>query len=105
MFLFITAHYVRGFTLANIKSAKKRARTSEKSRLQNAAARSKLRTYIKKVLFAVSKGDVEKAQAALREATPIIDSSVNKGLIHRNKAARSKSRLSARIKALSLKAA
>ena len=105
MLLFTTAHYVRGFTLANIKSAKKRARTSEKSRLLNAAARSKLRTYIKKVLFAVVKGDVEKAQAAFREAAPIIDSSVNKGLIHKNKAARSKSRLSARIKALSLKAA
>ena len=105
MVLFTTAHYVRGFTLANIKSAKKRARTSEKSRLLNAAARSKLRTYITKVLFAVVKGDVEKAQAAFREATPIIDSSVNKGLIHKNKAARSKSRLSARIQALSLKAA
>ncbi len=102
---FYHRHYVRGYTLANIKSAKKRARTSEKSRLLNTAARSRLRTYIKKVLLAVATGDVEKAQAAFREATPIIDSSVNKGLIHRNKAARSKSRLSARIKALALKAA
>jgi small subunit ribosomal protein S20 len=96
---------VWGFTLANIASAKKRARTSEKSRIQNAAARSRLRTYIKKVLHAVAAGDVDKAQAAFREATPVIDSSVNKGLIHRNKAARSKSRLNARIKALSLKTA
>ncbi|MCX7109488.1 MAG: 30S ribosomal protein S20 [Candidatus Methylumidiphilus sp.] len=91
--------------MANIKSAKKRVLTSEKNRIQNAAARSRLRTYIKKVLHAVATGDVEKAQAAFREATPVIDSSVNKGLIHRNKAARSKSRLSARIKALGQKAA
>ena len=91
--------------MANIKSAKKRAITSEKSRVQNAAARSRLRTYIKKVLHAVTAGDLEKARAAFREAQPVIDSSVTKGLIHRNKAARSKSRLSARIKALQLKAA
>ena len=96
---------VWGLTLANIASAKKRARTSEKSRLLNASARSRLRTYIKKVLLAVAKGDVETAQAAFREATPVIDSAVTKGLIHRNKAARSKSRLSVRVKALSLKTA
>lgn len=95
----------RGFTLANIKSSKKRAITSEKNRARNAAARSRLRTFIKKVLLAVATGDAEKAQAAYREAQPVIDSSVNKGLIHKNKAARSKSRLSARVKALSLKAA
>ncbi len=91
--------------MANIASAKKRARNSEKSRAQNAAARSRLRTYIKKVLIAVASGDLEKARAAFREAQPVIDSSVNKGLIHRNKAARSKSRLSARVKALQLKTA
>lgn len=91
--------------MANIASAKKRARTSEKNRLRNAAARSRLRTYIKKVLLAVASGDVEKAQTAFREATSVIDSSAGKGLIHKNKAARSKSRLSARVKALSLKTA
>lgn len=91
--------------MANIKSAKKRALTSEKSRARNASARSRLRTYIKKVLLAVATGDVEKAQTAYREAQPIIDSSVNKGLIHANKAARSKSRLVARIKTLQLKTA
>ena len=96
---------VRGFTLANIASAKKRARNSEKSRAQNASARSRLRTYIKKVINAVASGDLEKAQTAFREAQPVIDSSASKGLIHKNKAARSKSRLSARIKALQLKAA
>jgi small subunit ribosomal protein S20 len=95
----------RGFTLANIASAKKRARQAEKNRSHNAAARSRLRTFIKKVVLAVAAGDLEKAQAAFREAVPVIDSSVNKGLIHKNKAARSKSRLSARIKALAVKAA
>ena len=97
--------HVWGLTLANIASAKKRARTSEQNRLQNAAARTRLRTYIKKVLLAVATGDAEKAKAAFREAQPVIDSSVTKGLIHKNKAARSKSRLSARVKALSLQTA
>lgn len=90
--------------MANIASAKKRARQSEKHRVHNAALRSRLRTFIKKVVLAVQSGDLEQAQAAYRAAVPIIDSSVNKGLIHKNKAARSKSRLNARVKALALKA-
>ena len=91
--------------MANIASAKKRARQSEKNRTHNASARSRLRTFIKKVILAVGAGDIEKARNAFAEAVPVIDSSVNKGLIHKNKAARSKSRLSAHIKALALKAA
>lgn len=91
--------------MANIASAKKRAKQAEKNRAHNASARSRLRTFIKKVILAAETGDLEKAQAAFREAVPVIDSSVNKGLIHRNKAARSKSRLSARVKALSVTAA
>lgn len=91
--------------MANIASAKKRAKQSEQRRTHNMALRSRLRTYIKKVILAVETGNVEQAQAAFREAVPIIDSSVNKGLIHRNKAARSKSRLNARVKALALKTA
>ncbi|MEY4195755.1 MAG: hypothetical protein RLZZ226_2123 [Pseudomonadota bacterium] len=88
--------------MANIASAKKRAIQSEKHRVHNASLRSRLRTFIKKVILAVEAGDVEQAQAAYRAAVPIIDSSVNKGLIHKNKAARSKSRLNARVKALVL---
>jgi len=88
--------------LANIASPKKRAIQSEKHRAHNASLRSRLRTFIKKVILAVEAGDVEQAQAAYRAAVPIIDSSVNKGLIHKNKAARSKSRLNARVKALVL---
>lgn len=91
--------------MANIASAKKRARQAEKNRIHNASLRSRLRTFIKKVIIAVESGEVEKAQAAFREAVPVIDASVNKGLIHKNKASRSKSRLSARVKALASKAA
>lgn len=91
--------------MANIASAKKRAIQSEKHRVHNAALRSRLRTYIKKVILAVQSGNATEAQAAFKAAVPIIDSSVNKGLIHRNKAARSKSRLNARVKALVLGAA
>jgi len=91
--------------LANIASAKKRAKQAEKHRAQNASARSRLRTFVKKVVLAVAAGDLEKARAAYQEAVPVIDSSAGKGLIHKNKAARNKSRLSARIKALAAKSA
>jgi small subunit ribosomal protein S20 len=103
--LFLQLQLEKRSTLANIASAKKRARQAENNRVRNAALRSRLRTYIKKVILAVDSGDLTKAQEAFRQAVPIIDSSVNKGLIHRNKAARSKSRLNARVKALALKAA
>ncbi|MGD7034755.1 MAG: 30S ribosomal protein S20 [Gammaproteobacteria bacterium HGW-Gammaproteobacteria-10] len=86
--------------MANTAQAKKRARQAEKSRIRNAGQRSNLRTFIKKVLAAVNAGDKEKAQAAFQTAVPIIDSAVNKGLIHKNKAARSKSRLNAKIRGL-----
>ncbi len=86
--------------MANIKSAKKRARQSEQARQRNAAQRSMLRTYIKKVLKAIQAGNKAEAQAAFVAAQPIVDRMVNKGIIHANKAARHKSRLSAHIKAL-----
>ncbi len=84
--------------MANSPQAKKRARQAEKRRLHNKAARSRLRTFIKKVLRAIRAGDQAAAQGAYREAVPAIDRAVNKGLIHRNKAARHKSRLHARIR-------
>lgn len=86
--------------MANTASAKKRARQAEKRRARNAGQRSELRTFIKKVITAINSGDKEKAIAAFQAAVPIIDSAVNKGLIHRNKAARSKSRLNAKLKTL-----
>lgn len=86
--------------MANIKSAKKRARQAEKHRQHNASLRSMLRTYIKKVLAAISTGNKEQAELSMKAAQPIIDRMADKGLIHKNKAARHKSRLSARIKKL-----
>jgi small subunit ribosomal protein S20 len=86
--------------MANSPQAKKRARQAEKSRVRNAGQRSNLRTFIKKVIAAVNAGDKEKAEAAFKTAQPVIDSAVNKGLIHKNKASRSKSRLLAKVKAL-----
>ena len=86
--------------MANIKSAKKRAITSEKNRQHNASRRSMMRTYFKKVVAAIEAGDKEAAQAAFAVATPILDRYATKGLIHKNKAARHKSRLAAQIKAL-----
>ena len=86
--------------MANIKSAIKRARQNVKRREQNASARSMFRTYIKNVLKAVKAGDLEAAKAAFAKAQPIVDKAAGKGLLHKNKAARIKSRLNARIKAL-----
>ena len=86
--------------MANIASAKKRARQAEKQRLQNASQRSMLRTHIKKITNAIEANDKEAAQSAYKVASPIIDAMVTKGIIHKNKAARQKSRLNAHVKAL-----
>jgi small subunit ribosomal protein S20 len=91
--------------LANTKQAKKRVKQAEKHRQHNASMRSMLRTYVKKVVVAIGTGKENEALAALQEATPVIDRMVNKGIIHRNKAARHKSRLIASIRKLSQKAA
>lgn len=84
--------------MANIKSARKRARQAEKRRRHNMAQRSKLRTHIKKVTKAIEEGDREAAAARYREAVPVIDTMINKGILHRNNAARHKSRLNKRIR-------
>ena len=86
--------------MANIASAKKRARQAEKSRLHNASQRSMLRTQIKKVINAIEAKDKEAASDAYRATVPVIDAMVSKGIIHKNKAARHKSRLNAHVKAL-----
>ncbi len=90
----------RTLPVANIKSARKRARQSEKTRLHNMGMRSKMRTQIKNVVKAIEKGDKEAASEAYKSAVPVIDSMINKGIISANKAARHKSRLNKRIKAL-----
>ena len=86
--------------MANTAQAKKRVRQAEKARQHNASLRSRFRTYVKKVIAAIRAGDKSQAEAAFRSATPVIDSTARKGLIHVNKAARHKSRLSAHIKAM-----
>ncbi|GAA0810007.1 30S ribosomal protein S20 [Colwellia sp. D2M02] len=86
--------------MANSKQAKKRATQSEKRRQHNASRRSMMRTLVKKVIAAIEAGDKEVATKELAAATPILDRYASKGLIHKNKAARSKSRLNAAIKAL-----
>ncbi|MCX8048857.1 MAG: 30S ribosomal protein S20 [Methylohalobius sp.] len=86
--------------MANTASAKKRARQAEKRYLLNKAHRSRVRTMIKHVLKAIEAKDLEAAREAYRKAVPVIDSMVNKGILHKNNAARKKSRLNARLKAL-----
>jgi len=87
--------------VANSPQARKRARQAEKRRKHNHARRSMMRTYIKKVVKAIESGDREAAVAAYQAAVPVIDRLANKGLIHKNKAARHKRRLNAHIKAMS----
>ena len=86
--------------MANTKSAEKRAREAIERRARNVAHRSKVRSAVRKVVEAIRAGKKAEAAAALKAAAPVIDSMARKGIIHRNKAARHKSALSARIKAL-----
>ncbi|WP_066014155.1 30S ribosomal protein S20 [Endozoicomonas atrinae] len=86
--------------MANSPSARKRARQAENRRQHNASLRSMVRTSIKKVIKAIDTKDVEAAKAAFTAAVPVIDRMADKGIIHKNKAARHKSRLNAQIKAL-----
>lgn len=91
--------------MANTAQARKRARQAEKHRLHNASLKTAMRTSIKKVRKAIAAGDATGAQAAFAEASSKADRLARKNIIHRNAASRYKSRLSARIKALSLKQA
>ena len=86
--------------MANSPQAKKRARQNDKARKHNASLRSMVRTYIKKVDAAIEAGDATAAKTAYDQAVPVIDRISDKGIIHKNKAARHKSRLNAKVKAL-----
>ncbi len=86
--------------MANNPSSKKRARQQVQRRAHNMSLRSMVRTYVKKVSAQIEAGSYESATQAFQAATPIIDSMVNKGIFSKNKAARTKSRLNAKIKAL-----
>lgn len=86
--------------MANIRSAKKRARQAAVARIQNTAQRSMFRTLIRNVIKAIEAKDKPKAEAAYKDMVPVLDRYAAKGMIHKNKAARHKSRLTERIKAI-----
>jgi len=87
--------------MANTAQAKKRARQSLVRRERNVALKSKLRTFVKNVVKAIEAGDKNLAGENYKIAVPVIDSRVSKGIIHKNKAARYKSRLNKQIIELS----
>jgi len=87
--------------LANHVSAAKRARQSEKRRLNNRNRKGEMRTAVKGLLAAVDAGDKEAAAAALIKASSLIDSAGRRGTIHKNQASRRVSRLSAKVKSIS----
>jgi len=86
--------------LANSAQASKRARQANKHHDLNASQRTRMRTYMKRIIAAIDNNDKEAATEAYKAASPILDRMSNKGLIHKNKAARQKSRLNARIRAI-----
>jgi len=86
--------------MANIKSAKKRIKVNEKKRMTNKINKSELRTSIKNLELAISEGKKEEAIELNKIVIKRLDSSVNKGIIHKNKAARDKSRLTKKVNAM-----
>ena len=86
--------------MANSSGSRKRARQAVKRNKYNSQIRAKVRTFVKKVVSAITTGDKKEAESGFTVMQKNIDQAVNKGLIHKNQAARKKSRLSAQIKAL-----
>ncbi|WP_251979134.1 30S ribosomal protein S20 [Salinicola avicenniae] len=86
--------------MANTKQARKRARQAEDRRIHNASQRSMVRTYIKRVIKAIQTGDQAQANSEFKAAQPVIDRIADKDAFSKKKAARIKSRLNKRIKAL-----
>jgi len=86
--------------LANIRSQIKRNRQNEKRRLRNRVYRGRARTYVKKALTSFNAGDVELARQSTQEAIIALDKAAQKGVIHKNNAARRKSRLMKRLNAI-----
>lgn len=86
--------------MANSAGSKKRARQAVKRRAHNASLRSMVRTYLKKVVAQIEAKDYDQATKALTTAQPVVDGMARKGIISKNKASRTISRLNARVKAL-----
>jgi small subunit ribosomal protein S20 len=87
--------------VANTRQAKKRILQSERNRKRNVNLRSKYRTYIKKVLSALTTNKGTEAKDSYKETVSVLDKMVTKGIIHKNKAARHKKRLAVKVKKLS----
>ena len=86
--------------MANSKQAKKRIVQAEQNRTHNIARRSMMRTFLKKTAYAIEKSNAESARENFAKVVPLLDKYAVKGLIHKNKASRHKSRINAKIKAL-----
>ncbi|MDN6297941.1 MAG: 30S ribosomal protein S20 [Halomonas sp.] len=86
--------------MANTKQARKRARQAEQRRVLKSSQRSMVRTYIKRVIKAIETGDHAKSMEEFKAAQPVIDRIADKDVLSKKKAARLKSRLNKRIKAL-----
>ncbi|WP_097026110.1 30S ribosomal protein S20 [Clostridium peptidivorans] len=86
--------------MANIKSAQKRIKVIEKKTMQNRMIKSALKTTIKKFLTAVAAGNAEEAKVEFKATARALDMAAGKGVIHKNKAARAKSRLATKLTAL-----
>ena len=86
--------------MANTPQSRKRARQAERRTDINKARRSRIRTFLRKVEEAIASGNAEAARAAFSAAQPELDRGVTKGVLHKNTVARKKSRLVARIKAM-----
>ncbi len=83
--------------MPNTRSAKKRMRQNMKRRIQNKSVRARTRTQVKKARAALAEGELSEAQEAVRQAASELDRAVRKGVIHRNKSNRQKSRLMKRL--------
>jgi small subunit ribosomal protein S20 len=89
--------------MPNHKSAEKRDRQNARRNAINTANRTRLRTQIKKLRAALAAGSLDEARALLSETVSVIDKSVQKGVLHRNAAARHKARLTMRVNQLAMK--
>lgn len=86
--------------MAHSKSAKKRVEVAERNRLRNQAVKSRVKTFVKKVLTAIETKEVEAAKSALVLAQKELDKAVTKGVLNKNSVSRKKSRLAAKVNAL-----
>ena len=92
----VRTSFWEGRNVANSKSARKRIRTNERNRIQNRTYRSAARTMVKKAELVIAEGDQDAATQAVTNAVSMIDRALSKNVIHRNNAARRKSRLMAK---------